>query len=140
MPGRLRLTLFDLDHTLLEGDSDVLWCDFLIDQGLLDRATFEPRNAEMARQYRAGKVSTQAFCDFYVATLAGRSAKDWDPLRRKFLDTVVAPRIPPAAHALVQRHRDAGDLILLTTATNRFLTALTAAPGSTPCSAVSRRR
>ena len=127
MPDKLKLTLFDLDHTLLEGDSDVLWCDFLIDQGRLDRAKFERRNAEMARQYRAGLVSPHAFCNFYVATLAGHSAADWGPLRHQFLDTVVAPRISPAAHALVRRHRIAGDLIVLTTATNRFLTTLTAA-------------
>jgi len=123
----LRLTLFDLDHTLLDGDSDVLWCDFLMDLGVLDRALFAPRNADMERQYRAGSVSVQDFCAFYVSTLAARSRAAWQPLRRRFLDEVVAPRIPAAAHALVQRHHDAGDLVVLTTATNRFITELTAA-------------
>ena len=123
----MKLTLFDLDHTLLAGDSDVLWCEFLMARGVLDRAVFEPRNRAMERDYQAGSVSTQAFCDFYVGTLAGRSAAEWEPLRQAFLDQVIAPRIPRAAHALVQRHRDAGDLLLLTTATNRFITELTAA-------------
>lgn len=123
----LRLTLFDLDHTLLNGDSDVLWCEFLMDQGLLDRADFAARNAEMARQYQAGSVSAQAFCAFYVGTLAGRSREAWQPWRRRFLDEVVAPRIPEAARALVQRHGEAGDLVVMTTATNRFITELTAA-------------
>ena len=68
----MKLTLFDLDHTLLEGDSDVLWCDFLMRRGLLDRAHFASRNEAMERDYRAGTVSTMAFSAFYVATLAGR--------------------------------------------------------------------
>ncbi len=125
--GQLRLTLFDLDHTLLDGDSDVLWCEFLMDQGVLERSAFAARNADMERQYQAGTVSPADFCAFYVSTLAGLDRAAWQPYRRRFLDEVVAPRIPPAAHALVQRHSDAGDLVVLTTATNRFITELTAA-------------
>jgi len=127
MPRPLPLTLFDLDHTLLDGDSDVLWCDFLLQHGELDRAVFEPRNQRMEREYKAGTVSPQAFCEFYVSTLAGRTRQQWAPLRREFLDTVVAPRLYAAAHALVERHRGAGELVVLTTATNRFITELTAA-------------
>src|SRR5512138_961198 len=127
MPRPLPLTLFDLDHTLLDGDSDVLWCEFLMAQGELDRARFEPLNQRMDREYRAGTVGTQAFCEFYVSTLAGRTRKQWEPLRRQFLETVVAPRLSTAARALVERHRRAGELVVLTTATNRFITELTAA-------------
>ena len=123
----MKLALFDLDHTLLAGDSDVLWCDFLQDRGVLDRAVFAPRNAAMEAAYRAGSVSAFDFCAFYVGTLAGRRPADWQPLRLDFLRQVVAPRIPAAARALVQHHREAGDLLLLTTATNRFITELTAA-------------
>jgi len=122
----MRLVLFDLDHTLLDGDSDGLWCDFLIERGVLDRESFGVRNAQMDRNYRAGSVSTQAFCDFYVSTLTARTRPEWEPLRSEFLAKVVAPRIGAAAHELVQRHGDAGDLVLLTTATNRFITELTA--------------
>jgi HAD superfamily hydrolase (TIGR01490 family) len=123
----LPLTLFDLDHTLLDGDTDVLWCDFLLQRGAIDRAQFEPTNARMEREYQAGTVSPQEFCEFYVSTLVGRTRAQWEPLRREFLDTVVAPRIGRAAHELVERHRSAGELVVLTTATNRFLTELTAA-------------
>lgn len=123
----LKLTLFDLDHTLLDGDSDVLWCDFLIARGVLERDSFGRRNADMERAYRSGSVGTRDFCAFYVSTLAVRSRADWQPLRRAFLDDVVAPRIPEAARALVQRHHDDGDLVVMTTATNRFITELTAA-------------
>jgi phosphoserine phosphatase len=65
--------LFDLDHTLLSGDSDVLWCDWLMRQGLLERASFEPRNAAMEAGYKAGTVSVHEFSGFYVGTLAGRT-------------------------------------------------------------------
>jgi HAD superfamily hydrolase (TIGR01490 family) len=127
VPRPLPLTLFDLDHTLLDGDTDVLWCDFLLARGAVDRALFEEKNQGMEREYRAGTVSAQAFCEFYVSTLAGRTRAQWEPLRREFLGAVIAPRIGAAAHALVERHRGAGDLVVLTTATNRFLTELTAA-------------
>ena len=123
----MKLTVFDLDHTLLSGDSDVLWCDFLMARGVLDRENFAARNQQMDAQYRAGTVSTLTFCEFYVATLAGRSAQAWQPLREAFLHEVIAPRIPAAAHALVQRHLSDGDVVVMSTATNRYLTELTAA-------------
>ena len=67
-PAAKKLALFDLDHTLLSGDSDALWCEFLMQQGVLDRAVFEPRNADMAWRYGDASVSVQDFCDFYVGT------------------------------------------------------------------------
>lgn len=124
--GTPALTLFDLDHTLLSGDSDVLWCNFLMDQGVLDRAIFAPRNADMEARYQAGTVGVQEFADFYVGTLAGRTAQQWEPLRQAFLAAHIVPRIGVAARRLVRQHLDAGDLVVLTTATNRFITELTA--------------
>lgn len=121
------LALFDLDHTLLDGDSDQLWCEFLIGNGLLDGASFGPRNAQLEREYRAGTVSVREFCEFYVGTLAGRSAAEWQPWRERFLHEEIAPRIGSAARALVRRHQQAGDCVVMTTATNRFITELTAA-------------
>ena len=122
-----RLALFDLDHTLLEGDSDVLWCEFLMQRGVLERAVFAPRNAAMERDYRAGTVSTQAFSEFFVGTLAGRTPAAWQMEREVFLRKVIAPRLGRAARALVhERQRDCA-LVVLTTATNRFITELTAA-------------
>ncbi|MEO7391865.1 MAG: HAD family hydrolase, partial [Ramlibacter sp.] len=125
-PVKPKLTLFDLDHTLLSGDSDVLWCDFLMDKGLLARAEFAPRNADMEARYQAGTVGAQEFADFYVGTLAGKGPAQWEPARQEFLATRIVPRIPPAAIDLVQKHLDAGDLVAMTTATNRFITELTA--------------
>ena len=121
-----RLALFDLDHTLLAGDSDVLWCEYLMQHGLLDRAEFAPRNAEMARRYDEGSVSAQEFCAFYVSTLAGRAVVECAAWCRRFLDEEIVRRIPPAAQALVDAHRERGDRLVLTTATNRVITELTA--------------
>lgn len=122
----MRLTLFDLDHTLLGGDSDVLWCDFLMAKGLLDKTLFAARNADMEARYKAGTVGLQEFADFYVGTLAGKTALEWEPLRQEFLAEWIVPRIPRAAIALVNKHLEAGDLVVMTTATNRFITDLTA--------------
>ena len=121
-----RLVLFDLDNTLLTGDSDVLWCDFLMDRGVLERAQFAARNAEMDSRYKAGTVSAQEFAGFYLEALQGRTVVSLEPLRREFLHEVVVPRIPAGALALVRQHRDAGDLCAITTATSRFITELTA--------------
>jgi HAD superfamily hydrolase (TIGR01490 family) len=120
------LALFDLDHTLLSGDSDVLWCEWLMTQGLLERASFEPRNAAMEAGYKAGTVSVAEFCGFYVGTLAGRSLAQWEPLRQRFLAEEIAPRIPEAAHLQLRHHQQAGHTVVLTTATNRVITELTA--------------
>lgn len=123
---RLKLTLFDLDNTLLNGDSDVLWCDFLIERGILDRDQFAARNADMDARYKAGSVSIREFSEFYVGTLAGRSVNDWQPLRSEFLEREIIPRIPQGARDLVNKHLDHDDLVAITTATNRFLAELTA--------------
>ena len=123
----MRLTLFDLDHTLLDGDSDQLWCEFLMARGVLPHEPFASLNRAMARDYAAGEVSAQAFCDFYIGTLAGRSAADWQPLRQRFWRERVRPCIFAGTAALINHHRTRGDLLLLSTATNRYLSELTAA-------------
>ncbi len=122
----MTLVFFDLDHTLLAGDSDVLWCEFLMREGVLDRAVFEPQNQGMETGYANGSVSAEAFCGFYVGTLAGHSAAQWAPLRQRYVAEYVLPRIPAAARQAVAQHQAKGDRVVLSTATNRFLTELTA--------------
>jgi len=122
----MKLALFDLDHTLLDGDSDVLWCDFLIARGVLERAGFAQRNLDIEARYKTGQVDPVEFASFYVSTLAGRSPAQWEPMRQEYLRCEIVPRIPRAATELVRMHQAAGDLVVLTTATNRFLTELTA--------------
>jgi HAD superfamily hydrolase (TIGR01490 family) len=122
----MRLALFDLDHTLLSGDSDMLWCDHLLGLGLLDEG-FSERNRQMASAYTAGSVTPADYCNFYAGTLAGHDEAYWAPIRERFLAEVIRPRIPADARALLGRHRDAGHTLVLTTATNRVVSALTAA-------------
>ena len=121
MTGGARLALFDLDNTLLSGDTDQLWCAFLIEAGILDRATCAAADRDIAERYAQGTIAAEAFCAFYASTLAGRSESDWAPLRERFVAAEIEPRLPAASHALVATHRDAGDTVVLTTATNRFL-------------------
>ena len=120
------IALFDLDHTLLSGDSDVLWCDFLMDLGVLDRDVFAVRSVDIEARYKAGTVAPAEFAHFYLSTLKGRTPAQWEPLRQQFLREQVIPRIPRASLDLVRQHQQHGDLVVLTTATNRFLTTLTA--------------
>ena len=122
-----RLALFDLDGTLLAGDTDVLWCEFLIDEGVLDRDTFAAANRDVAERYGRGEITPAEFAAFYAATLAGRSAEQWSPLLNRFVATAIAPRIGAASFDLVAARRAADDRLVLTTATNRFLTAPIAA-------------
>ena len=123
----MRLALFDLDHTLLDGDSDQLWCDFLIDKGLLDKAIFSAKNLTMAHDYKSGAVDVQAFCEFYIGTLTLKSPQDWEPLRQEFLRAWVVPRLCAGGKAQIKAHQANGDRVVMTTATNRFITELTAA-------------
>ncbi len=123
--GAPGLALFDLDHTLLLGDSDVLWCNFLVARGVLD-ASFVQRNRDIDARYQAATVGPAEFSAFYVSTLAGRSPSQWEATRQAFLASEIVPRIPQASLALVHQHHSAGDLVVLTTATNRFLVELTA--------------
>ena len=122
-----RLVLFDLDGTLLAGDTDVLWCDFLVAERILDRESFAAANREVAARYARGAIGAEEFAGFYAATLGGRSAAAWAPLRERFVRAAIEPRLGAAARALVVRHRADGDRLVLTTATNRFLTAPIAA-------------
>lgn len=126
LSGNTRLALFDLDNTLLTGDTDVLWCDFLIRHGRLDAAVFAAANTDMELRYQAGSASAEEFCAFYVSLLKGIARRDGETLRQHFFDDWIRPRISDDARALVEKHRSQGDVLILTTATNRFITELTA--------------
>lgn len=121
-----KLALFDLDNTLLTGDTDALWCEFLIERGLVDARTFASQSREMERRYRAGVATAEEFCGFYVSTLGGKSPRQWAESRDEFFRQWILPRIPDAARAMVDAHRARDEMLVLTTATNKFLTELTA--------------
>ncbi len=120
---RPRLALFDLDHTLLPIDSDFEWGSFLARKGVVDAAWFARRNEEFYAQYKAGTLDMVAFLEFGLAPLAAHDRATLDGLHAEFMRDVVAPNVRPEARALVARHRDAGDLCAIVTATNAFVTA-----------------
>ena len=122
----MRLALFDLDHTLLDGDSDQLWCDFLIDKGMLDKVIFSAQNEAMTRDYKTGTVNVQAFSEFYIGTLTLKSPVEWEDLRQEFLSAWVAPRLCAGGKSRIKAHQAKGDRVVMTTATNRFIAELTA--------------
>ena len=100
----------------------MLWCDFLVGEGILDGERFAAANRDLARRGEQGAVDPAEFTAFYASTLGGRSAAAWAPLRDRFIAERVVPRLGARSHALVAGHRDQGDRVVLTTATNRFLT------------------
>jgi HAD superfamily hydrolase (TIGR01490 family) len=118
----MQLALFDLDNTLLSGDSDYEWTQHLVDKGVLDRETFENRNAEFYEQYKAGTLNIYEFLDFQLHSLAQNSRADLDAWHDEFMATRIRPRIAQQARDLVKRHQENGDLCALVTATNSFVT------------------
>ncbi|CAN7169362.1 HAD-IB family hydrolase [Pseudorhodoferax sp. LjRoot39] len=120
------LALFDLDHTLLDGDGDDLWCRFLVRHGLADAALAQ-QNEQMGEAYRSGQVGVDAFSAFYARLLAGRTPAFWAPWQDRFLVEELRPRLPAAARDAVATHRAAGHLPVLTTASNSVIAARSAA-------------
>ena len=116
-----RLVLFDLDNTLLAGDSDFEWAQFLIEQGVLDREVYEARNQKFFQDYQAGTLDIQAFLDFQLKPLSRHSRAQLADWHREFMKRKIRPLIRDSARALVERHRD--DLRVVITATNSFVTA-----------------
>ena len=118
----MKLALFDLDNTLLNGDSDFEWAQFLITKGVLDREVHEAANLAFYSDYKAGTLDIHAFLDFQLAPLARHERAELDAWHREFMATRILPILGSPARSLVQRHLDDGDLCALVTATNSFVT------------------
>ncbi len=118
----MNLVLFDLDNTLLAGDSDFEWAQFLISKGVLDREVHEARNLEFYEQYKAGTLDIHAFLDFQLAPLSRHPREELDLWHQEFLATRIRPMVTAAAQALVQRHLDDDSITAIVTATNSFVT------------------
>ena len=116
------LALFDLDNTLLAGDSDFEWAQFLITKGVVDRELQEAKNNEFYEHYKAGTLDIHAFLDFQLQPLARHPRATLDAWHREFMATRIRPIIGDAARALVRRHLDAGAVCAVVTATNSFVT------------------
>jgi len=116
------LVLFDLDNTLLSGDSDFEWAQFLIDKGVLDREVQEAKNQEFYEHYQAGTLDIHAFLDFQLMPLSRHRREELDLWHQEFMAARIRPMIGPAALALVARHLGEGALTAIVTATNSFVT------------------
>lgn len=116
------LAIFDLDNTLLSGDSDYLWGQHLVSRGVVDGATYEAANARFYADYKAGRLDIDAFLAFALRPLRDNAMDALLAWRREFVDTLIAPLIGAPALELVERHRRAGDTLLVITATNAFVT------------------
>jgi HAD superfamily hydrolase (TIGR01490 family) len=117
------LAIFDLDNTLLGGDSDYLWGRFLGELGVVDRASYERENERFYQDYREGRLDIMAFLEFSLRPLAANPREQLDAWHARFMQEKIEPLISHAAEDLVERHRRAGDTLIIITATNSFVTA-----------------
>ncbi|MFM9834771.1 MAG: HAD family hydrolase [Methylophilaceae bacterium] len=118
----MNLALFDLDNTLLAGDSDYNWSLFLIRQGLLDAKTHHDRNEQFYADYKNGSLDIIEFLKFQLVPLSQHPKKFLDELHMKYMEEVIRPMMTDKAQALVDTHKAAGDLCVVITATNSFVT------------------
>ncbi len=117
------LAIFDLDNTLLAGDSDYLWGQHLVARGVVDGDAYEAANARFYADYKAGRLDIDAFLAFALQPLREHPPDVLRHWRQEFVEQHIAPRIRKPALDLVARHRTAGDILLVITATNAFVTA-----------------
>jgi HAD superfamily hydrolase (TIGR01490 family) len=116
----VKLVLFDLDNTLLSGDSDFEWAQFLIGKDVLDREVYEARNLEFLEAYRAGTLDIRAFLDFQLKPLSRHPRAQLDEWHEEFMEKHILPIISQKARDLVGSHED--DARAVVTATNSFVT------------------
>lgn len=119
----MALAIFDLDNTLLGGDSDYLWGEFLVENNLVDGESYQQANQDFYDQYLAGTMDIFEFLAFQLKPLADNSPADLERWRTQFLAEKIDPIILPAAQKLIADHRQQGDTLLIITATNSFITA-----------------
>lgn len=116
------LALFDLDNTLLAGDSDHRWGEFLCDRGLVDPVEFAARNDQFYADYQAGALDVDAYLRFALEPIAGKTPAEVAPLQAAFMEDYVAPMLLTQAFELIERHREQGDQLVIITATNTVVT------------------
>ena len=118
----MNLALFDLDNTLLSGDSDFEWAQFLISKGVVDREVQEAKNIEFYEHYKAGTLDIDAFLAFQLAPLTRHPREELDAWHREYMRDHILPILGDQARAQVNQHLEAGDLTAIVTATNSFVT------------------
>ncbi len=123
----MALAIFDLDNTLLAGDSDYLWGQYLVDRGIVDRTQYEEANARFYEDYKAGSLDIDAFLRFALKPLSEHSRAQLEQWRSEFVEAMIQPILLPAAREVINAHKTRGDTLMIITATNAFVTAPIAA-------------
>lgn len=118
----MALALFDLDNTLLAGDSDYLWGVFLAEQGIVDRGYYEGENLRFYEEYKQGTLDIFEFLAFSLKPLADNEPGVLRNLQQQFLDEKIRPIMSPASFSLIEKHKQSGDVLAVITATNSFVT------------------
>lgn len=116
------LAIFDLDHTLIDGDSNALWGEFLAAQGMVDHEQFRRLSAAFDEDYRDGRLDISRYSRFMLEPIARRDSTVLNDWLQRFVTDCVRPAIPPAARRLLERHRAAGDTLIIITASIRPIT------------------
>jgi len=119
----MALAIFDLDNTLLGGDSDYLWGEFLVENNIVDGIAHQQKNQDFYDQYLAGTMDIFEFLAFQLKPLADNSLEDLYQWREQYLQEKIDPIILQAGLALIKQHQQQGDETLIITATNSFITA-----------------
>ncbi len=118
----MSLAIFDLDNTLISDDSDYLWGQFLVDQGIVNKEQYEEANAKFYEDYKQGKLDITEFLHFSLAPLANNDPEQLYSWRSQFIEEIIKPIQLKPAIRLVNKHRFRGDTVMIITATNRFVT------------------
>jgi HAD superfamily hydrolase (TIGR01490 family) len=116
------LTLFDLDGTLIAGDSDHSFGEFMVAIGWADGDTWRRRNDAFYATYVAGALDVHAYVAFATSVWRGRTPQEQADVRARYMREIIVPMLTPRAMALVKKHQDEGDLVAIVTATNEFVT------------------
>lgn len=119
----MALAIFDLDNTLIAGDSDYAWGEFLVRANLVDQDRFREANDYFYQQYKAGQLDIDEYLEFALKPLCDHSLDELAALHERFMEEMIEPILLPKAFELLRWHRERGDFLLIITATNTFVTA-----------------
>ena len=118
----MTLSIFDLDNTLLYGDSDYLWGEFLCERNIVDSVRYREKNREFFEAYESGTLDIMKFLEFSLEPLSRNDPQNLARWHAEFMTEKIEPLITDKARRLVEQHRDKGDTLLIVTATNSFVT------------------
>ncbi|MCL6270381.1 HAD-IB family hydrolase [Sansalvadorimonas sp. 2012CJ34-2] len=117
----MAVAIFDLDHTLIDTDSDHSWGEFLVAKGVVDAVAFKKANDYFYEQYKNSSLDIDEYLKFALRPLADNPPEKMHALREEFVKEIIRPLIKPNVAALLDKHRQAGDILMIISATNRFI-------------------